>query len=178
VLWLQEDVLLRRVHAPKAKKRKSCSGEATEVVAKAEAELLAQQLGVTVSDVVEMVADDRGLDPETGESIDDRLADEKEEEDQGTLLKAGTIDSYVAAVAEMHALQLTIGLNAPPTIRGPALHAVLEERRRAQNDNDRAAFVDRGSGISIGYSDEEFLKLQNVLLQGLTGVGAIGQVKF
>ncbi len=84
----------------------------------------------------------------------------------GALLKSGTIDTYVAAVAELYKIQYSTGLPVQPVLRGPALRGLLESRKKAQDANNRAAFVDRGaSGITAGYTNAEFLQLQEMLLQ-------------
>jgi hypothetical protein len=83
------------------------------------------------------------------------------------LLKSGTVDSYVAAVTELHKIQYSTGLPVLAVLRGPALRGLLESRKKAQDTNNRAAFVDRGaSGITAGYTYAEFLQLQELLLQG------------
>ena len=83
----------------------------------------------------------------------------------GTLLKAGTIDSYVAAVAELYTIQVTSGYNKEPFFQGKALNQLIEARRRQRDQIERDEYVDRGTiGPSAGYSDQEFRKMNEVIL--------------
>jgi len=85
----------------------------------------------------------------------------------GTLLSSATIDVYIAAVAELHHEQHSLGLAPNPTFRGPALQGLLQGRYRAEGSIKRRAYADRGaSGITGGYTEQEFLRLQDVLLRG------------
>jgi hypothetical protein len=123
---------------------------------------IAAQLNVPVDAVPEMLADDR---------VDDADAVVIDEDGEavvpGALLKSGTIDTYIAAVAELHRSQYSAGSNKEPILRGAALKALLESHKQSQGTRNRAAFVDRGAnGISAGYTDVEFLRLQELLLQG------------
>jgi hypothetical protein len=109
-----------------------------------------------------MLADDRIGDDDTAV-----IDEDGEAAVPGALLKSGTIDTYIAAVAELHRSQYSAGSNKEPILRGAALKALLEGHKQAQGTRNRAAFVDRGAnGISAGYTDAEFLRLQEVLLQG------------
>ena len=76
--------------------------------------------------------------------------------------------SYYTAILSSiaNALPLVV-TNKEPILRGAALKALLERHKQSQDTRNRAAFVDRGAnGISAGYTDAEFLHLQEVLLQG------------
>ena len=108
-----------------------------------------------------MLADDRIDD------LDKVVVDAVDEDSMlGTLMKSGTIDLYVAAVAELHKIQYTTGSNKEPILRGLALRGLLENCKHSQDDNNQKAFVDCGaSGITAGYTDAEFLHLQEVLLK-------------
>jgi hypothetical protein len=82
----------------------------------------------------------------------------------GTLLKAGTIDSYVAAVAELYTIQVMSGHNKEPFFREKALNQLIEARR--QHDQiERDEYADRGTmGPSAGYPNQEFRKMNEVIL--------------
>jgi hypothetical protein len=123
---------------------------------------IAAQLQVPLEAVPDMLADDQ-LDAADLVEIDN----DGDVVVPGALLKSGTVDSYVAAVTELHKVQYSTGLPVPAVLRGPALRGLLESRKKAQDANNRAAFVDRGaSGITAGYTSMEFLHLQELLLRG------------
>jgi len=112
--------------------------------------------------VLDMLADDH---------VDDTDAVVVDEDSEavvlGALLKSSTIDTYIAAVAELHQSQYSASSNKEPILHGAALKALLERHKQSQDTHNRAAFVDCGAnGISAGYTDAEFLHLQEVLLQG------------
>lgn len=70
----------------------------------------------------------------------------------GALLKSGTIDTYIAAVSELHRSQYSASSDKEPILRGAALKALLERRKQSQDTCNRAAFVDcEASGISASY---------------------------
>jgi hypothetical protein len=166
-LWLQDDLLLRRVLPSKGKghRRHAASntahtgkrkrGEDGAVVVEETDELafeLAQQLQATSSEAA--------LELDTVDS-------DGEQRPSGTLLSSATIDVYIAAVAELHHEQHSLGLAPNPTFRGPALQGLLQSRYRAEGSIKRQAYADRGaSGITAGYTEPEFLYLQEVLLRG------------
>jgi hypothetical protein len=82
---------------------------------------IAAQLQVPLEAVPEMLADDRIND------LDKVVVDAVDEDSMpGTLMKSGTIDLYVAAVAELHKIQYTTGSNKEPILRGLALRGLLE----------------------------------------------------
>ena len=180
-LWLQRDILNRCAPTPRGTrrgqskealgKRKRGSNAAIDIaldpalVETTEEEdlaAIAAQLKVPLEAVPDMLADDWRF---AAESID--IDNNNGNVDvPGALLKAGTVDTYVAAVAELHKVQYSTGLPVQPVLRGPALRGLLESRKKAQGANNQAAFVDRGaSGITASYTDKEFLQLQELLLQ-------------
>jgi hypothetical protein len=55
----------------------------------------------------------------------------------GALLKSGTIDTYIAAVAELHRSQYSAGSHKEPILRGAALKALLEGHKQAQGTRNR-----------------------------------------
>jgi hypothetical protein len=134
-MWLQEDLFKRRVAVP-SKKPRSRLGKrkraGTPAAAKAEigsAELaLAAQLEIALDDLPAMVADDRGA------SGDEQSSEDEDGGGQGgSLLKFSTIEVYVAAVAELWSVQLSMGLHSHALLRGPALNQELD-KRRSQSD--------------------------------------------
>ena len=183
-LWLQEDILNRRTPTPGGPrphrlqlkgalgKRKWGSHAAVDVAAdptlfgsteEEDLVAIAAQLQVPLEAVPDMLTDDQ-LDAADLVEIDN----DGDVVVPGALLKSGTVDSYVAAVTELHKVQYSTGLPVPAVLRGPALQGLLESRKKAQDANNQAAFVDCGaSGITAGYTSIEFLHLQELLLQGL-----------
>ena len=90
-LWLQEDLLLRRVPLKTTKVKGNGNGA----------------LGKRKRDPGEasmLLSSDNSM-PDAAVSLS---------APNGTLLKAGTIDSYVAAVAELYTIQVTSGYNKEP----------------------------------------------------------------
>ncbi|KAJ9419092.1 hypothetical protein QL093DRAFT_2353957 [Fusarium oxysporum] len=151
--WLKEDILLRRVASPQKKPRarggkgkavqlrRQLEQEQLEAAALAEAESLAEALEVPLAEAAELLADDReGYVPPTA------LAPAAADLAEGSLLTRGTIDAYIAAVIELWRLQ---------------------QRGRQRGKHDRASFKDRGTdGIQAGYSPDEWLRVQDLLLSG------------
>ena len=85
----------------------------------------------------------------------------------GTLLSSATIDVYVAAMAELHHEQHSLGLAPNPTFQGPALQGLLQSRYQVEGSIKQRAYADHGaSGITASYTEQEFLRLQEVLLRG------------
>lgn len=150
-------------------KRKRAEKEEAEAIA--EVERLSKELGVPLVEVPEMLADDR-LEYHPPEALrkggeGTGAGEEGEETPVGSLYTIGTVDCYVAAIVELYDIQLANGSNRHPHPRGAGLEGLLAQRKRDRDKNDRAAFVDRGQGgISAGYSAEEFLRMQEVLLKG------------
>jgi hypothetical protein len=100
----------------------------------------------------------------------DSLEDESEGEGEGAApktLKVQTVRVYLAAIAELYAAQVSMGVNKNTNFRGAALKKLMsglahQHARRRQN-----TFEDRGSGsINDGYSTEQFLLMQEQLLAG------------
>ncbi|KAG6996259.1 hypothetical protein FocnCong_v013425 [Fusarium oxysporum f. sp. conglutinans] len=154
--WLKEDILLRRV-APLQKKprargkgkgkgkavqlRRQLKQEQLEAAALAEAESLAEALEVPLAEAAELLADDRkGYVPPTA------LAPAAADLTEGSLLTRGTIDAYIAAVIELWRLQVAHG--------------------NANTENPRGAAVQGFLEIQAGYSPDEWLRVQDLLLSG------------
>ncbi len=79
----------------------------------------------------------------------------------------GTVDAYIAAVIELWRIQVAHGNTNTENPRGAAVRGFLEQRGRQRNQHDRETYKDRGSdGIQAGYSSEEWLRIQNILLSG------------
>jgi hypothetical protein len=86
---------------------------------------------------------------------------------EGSLLTRGTIDAYIAAVIELWRLQVAHGNANTENPRGAAVRGFLEQRGRQRGKHDRASFKDRGTdGIQAGYSPDEWLRVQDLLLSG------------
>ncbi|KAF5702735.1 high-osmolarity-induced transcription factor [Fusarium mundagurra] len=175
--WLKEDILLRRVAPPQKKPRARGKGkgkgkavqlrrqleeEQLEAAALAEAESLAEALEVPLAEAAELLADDReGYVPPTA------LAPAAADLAEGSLLMRGTIDAYIAAVIELWRLQVAHGNANTENPRGAAVRGFLEQRGRHRGKHDRASFKDRGTdGIQAGYSPDEWLRVQDLLLSG------------
>ncbi|KAJ9413543.1 transcriptional activator of glycolytic enzymes-domain-containing protein [Fusarium oxysporum] len=175
--WLKEDILLRRVAPPQKKPRARGKGKGKgkavqlrrqleqdqlEAAALAEAESLAEALEVPLAEAAELLADDReGYVPPTA------LAPAAADLAEGSLLTRGTIDAYIAAVIELWRLQVAHGNANTENPRGAAVRGFLEQRGRQRGKHDRASFKDRGSdGIQAGYSPDEWLRVQDLLLSG------------
>jgi hypothetical protein len=174
VLWLQDIVLQLRIPERQTRKRK---GDAVTpavlqqkrrkgggLAADPEVKQLAEGLEMSVEELLEelpaMLADDKAV--EVGEGVP--TSGEREGIDRS--LKAGTVDSYIAAVLQLYKVQQALGHNANRHPCGGVLRDVVRQTKEAQDSRDREAFVDRGvGGINAGYSDEEFLSLQQHLLK-------------
>jgi hypothetical protein len=105
--WLKEDILLRRVPVrrprARARPRKGVrqSPEQVDTTALMEVKSLAETLEVPVTNVIELLTDDReGYVPLVALSQAVGIAPE------GTLYTKGTIDAYIAAVIELWRLQV------------------------------------------------------------------------
>jgi hypothetical protein len=86
---------------------------------------------------------------------------------KGSLLTRSTVDAYIAAVIELWRLQVAHGSRNTENPRGAAARGFLEQRGRQRGKHDRASFKDRGSdGIQAGYSPDEWLRIQDLLLSG------------
>jgi hypothetical protein len=87
---------------------------------------------------------------------------------EGSLLTKGTIDAYIAAVIELWRVQVAHGNRNTENPRGAAVRGFLEQRGRQRGRLDRENFQDRGKeGIQAGYSPEEWLRIQDILLSGV-----------
>jgi hypothetical protein len=189
-LWLQEDILNRRTLVPQPPpqpKPKGALGKRKRGSRAARAALEPPLFGTTEEEDLAAIAAQLQVPLD---AVPDMLADDQlstvdlvEIDNDGdvvvprALLKSSTIDSYVAAVTELHKVQYLTGLPVPAVLRGPALRGLLESCKRAQDTNNRAAFVDRGaSGITAGYTSAEFLQLQKLLLQGSEQSPLVSQV--
>ncbi|RKK12793.1 hypothetical protein BFJ65_g12053 [Fusarium oxysporum f. sp. cepae] len=177
--WLKEDILLRRVAPPQKKPRARGKGkgkgkavqlrrqleqEQLEAAALAEAESLAEALEVPLAEAAELLADDReGYVPPTA------LAPAAADLAEGSLLTRGTINAYIAAVIKLWRLQVAHGNANTENPRGAAVRGFLEQRGRQRGKHDHASFKDRGTdGIQAGYSPDEWLRVQDLLLSGAT----------
>ena len=180
VLWLQDIVLQLRIPERQTRKRKGDAvtpavlrqkrRKGERLAEDLEVKQLAEGLEMSVEELLEelpaMLADDKAV--EVGEGQEEGVPTSGEREGTGTdrFLKAGTVDSYIAAVLQLYKVQQALGQNANRHPRGGILRDVLRQTKEAQDSQDREAFVDRGvGGINAGYSDEEFLLLQQHLLK-------------
>jgi hypothetical protein len=183
VLWLQEVVLQLRIPDKPSRKRKGDAVNPAVLRQKRrkgqglaidpQIEQLAEGLDMPIEELLEelpaMLADDKAV--EVGKEEEDEegaasAAREGEGEDTDRLLKAGTVDSYIAAVLQLYKIQQALGHNTLRHPRGGILRDIVKQTKEAQNTRDREAFVDRGvGGINAGYSDQEFLALQQHLLR-------------
>ena len=77
------------------------------------------------------------------------------------------MDAYIAAVIELWRLQVAHGNSNTEHPRGAAVRGFLEQRGRQRGRLNRETFQDRGAdGIQAGYSPEEWLRVQDILLSG------------
>jgi hypothetical protein len=80
-------------------------------------------------------------------------------------LKWKTVNVYNAAIAELYHYQVSIGLNKAPNFRGATHRSLMKGLLRTQEQRSCDAFEDCGAGgIDSGYSQEEFLQMQDKLL--------------
>lgn len=86
---------------------------------------------------------------------------------EGALFTKSTVDAYVAAVLELWRVQVAHGNGNVEHPRGIAVRGFLEQRGRQRGKLDREAYKDRGGdGIQAGYSPDEWLRIQDILLSG------------
>lgn len=172
--WLKEDILLRRVKVPK-KRRGRGNGHtepplpADEQAALREAEALAATLGVPVADAAHILADDRESYtlPATVAAAT-AAGNGAGDAEEGNLFAKSTVDAYIAAVIELWHLQVVHGNKNTENPRSAAVRGFLEQRGRQRNRLNRANFKDRGAeGIQAGYSNAEWLAIQEHLLYGV-----------
>ena len=175
VLWLQDVVLQLRIPDKPARKRKGDASRPAALRRKRkrggqaladdlEIKQLADGLEMPLEELLEelpaMLADDEAAEVREGD------IEAEEEASADKLLKAGTIDSYIAAVLQLYKVQQALGHNTNQHPRGGILKDLVRQTKESQHARDREAFVDRGAGgINAGYSDEEFLLLQRHLLK-------------
>jgi hypothetical protein len=151
----------------------------------AEVQTLAEALELPLADAVKLLIDDReGYVPpvslipaiaeaEAKERVEAEIivatATEEGKEEEGALLTRGTVDAYIAAVIELWRVQVAHGGHNTENPRGIAVRGFLEQRGRQRSRLDRETFQDRGiDGIQAGYSSEEWLRIQDILLSGAT----------
>jgi Centromere DNA-binding protein complex CBF3 subunit, domain 2/Transcriptional activator of glycolytic enzymes len=117
-------------------------------------------LEVPLTDAVALLADDRdGYVPPP--------ALELAAPAEGALFTKSTVDAYVAAVLELWRVQVAHGNGNVENPRGIAVRGFLEQRGRQRGKLDREAYKDRGGdGIQAGYSLDEWLRIQDILLNG------------
>lgn len=153
VMFVQEVIAAQRTRVPKAK----------QVRIDKEAKEMATRLEIPHEELEAMLDDDR-LQPERDLRAEVLGTDASE---SGSMLKWTTVDTWMSAIAELYNTQVSLGHNSNPTFRGPALNAELDGWKRSQHQRDQEAFVDRGAiGIMSGYTEEEFVELNRVLLAG------------
>jgi hypothetical protein len=178
VLWLQEVVLQLRIPdkltgkrkgdavnpAVLRQKRRKGKGLAIDPQIKQLAEGLEMPIEELLEELPAMLADDKAV--EVGEGDEEGVSAIREGEVIDRFLKAGTVDSYIAAVLQLYKVQQALGHNTLRHPRGGVLRDIVRQTKEAQDSRDREAFVDRGvGGINAGYSDEEFLSLHRHLLK-------------
>jgi hypothetical protein len=165
--WLKEDILLRRVkvRGPRARARPAGattartrairqSREQADAIALAEVKSLAEALEVPLTEVTELLADDRE------DYIPPAALAPAVDVKEGPLFTKGTVDAYIAAVIELWRLQVAYGNSNIENPRGAAVRGFLEQRGRQRGKLDRASFKDRGGdGIQAGYSPDEWLRI-------------------
>jgi hypothetical protein len=171
--WLKEDLLLRRVAPKTGRARARAKGKGNskavqqpqlEALALAEAQQLAEALEVPLTEAAELLVEDRE-DYTPPPTLVSAIAATPPPE--GSLLTRGTIDAYIAAVLELWRVQVAHGNANTENPRGIAVRGFLEQRGRQRGKLERASFKDRGTdGIQAGYSPEEWLRIQDLLLSG------------
>lgn len=187
--WLSEDILLRRTKPRKPRRRQrrarpepagpatapaaaaaAAAATTTDAEALAEVKSLAAALEVPLAEVASLLADDReGYVPPVAlaPALEQEQEQEPDPETEGSLYTKSTVDAYVAAVIELWRLQVAHGNTNVENPRGPAVRGFLDQRGRQRGRLDRANFKDRGhDGIQAGYSPEEWLRIQDNLLNG------------
>jgi hypothetical protein len=156
VSWLQDEVLLRTL-PPKGppRGRRRPTGRPLQLELAVEGSQQPTGLSVVMAS------------PDSSE-------DEDEDEDEGKgegvapkTLKVQTVRVYLAAIAELYAAQVSMGINKNTNFRGAALKKLMNGLARQQAQRRQDTFEDRGSSsINDGYSTEQFLLMQEQLLAG------------
>jgi hypothetical protein len=86
-----------------------------------------------------------------------------------------TVQVYLAALAELYSVQVSIGLNKHLNFRGAALKRLITGLLYTQAQKCQETFEDQGTGsINEGYSTEEFMLMQDQLLAGATKCLQVG----
>ncbi|KAL9572109.1 hypothetical protein ACKAV7_003826 [Fusarium commune] len=148
--WLKEDILLRRVAPPQKKPRARGKGKGKGKAVQLRRQREQEQLEAAALAEAESLAE--ALEVPLAEAAE-LLADDREgyvpptalapaaaDLAEGSLLTRGTIDAYIAAVIELWRLQVAHG--------------------NANTENPR--------GAAAGYSPDEWLRVQDLLLSGAT----------
>ena len=173
--WLNEDILLRRVRPPAGRRgprprsaAAQLQQEQDDAAALIEVKSLAEDLELPLAQVAELLADDReDYVAPAGLALPGDAPAAAAPEAVGTLLTRGTVDAYIAAVIELWRVQVAHGSHNTENPRGAAVRGFLEQRGRQRGRLDRDSFQDRGKeGIQAGYSPEEWLRVQDLLLGG------------
>ena len=134
--WFKEDILLRRVKARESRARARPAGAATartararavrqsrehaDAVALAEVKSLAETLEVPLTEVAELLADDRE------DYVPPAALAPAVNVKEGSLFTKGTVDAYIAAVIELWRLQVAHGNSNVENPRGAAVRGFLE----------------------------------------------------
>jgi hypothetical protein len=145
--------------------------EQAAAAALAEVETLAEALKVPLTDAVALLVDDREgyVPPPVPELVAEAAAAAaaSAEDAEGALFTRSTVDAYVAAILELWRVQVAHGNSNVENPRGIAVRGFLEQRGRQRGKLDREAYKDRGGeGIQAGYSTDEWLRIQDILLSG------------
>ena len=121
-----------------------------------------------LTDAVALLADDReGYVPPPALELAAQAAGAPAAPAEGALFTKSTVDAYVAAVLELWRVQVAHGNGNVENPRGIAVRGFLEQRGRQRGKLDREAYKDRGGdGIQAGYSLDEWLRIQDILLNG------------
>uniref|UniRef100_A0A0D2YIG7 High-osmolarity-induced transcription protein 1 n=1 Tax=Fusarium oxysporum (strain Fo5176) TaxID=660025 RepID=A0A0D2YIG7_FUSOF len=143
--WLKEDILLRRVASPQKKPRaRGVKGKAVQLRRQLEQEQLESAALAEAESLAEALevplaeAAELLADDREGYVPPTALAPAAADLAEGSLLTRGTIDAYIAAVIELWRLQVAHG--------------------NANTENPR--------GAAAGYSPDEWLRVQDLLLSG------------
>uniref|UniRef100_A0A0D2XSB1 High-osmolarity-induced transcription protein 1 n=1 Tax=Fusarium oxysporum (strain Fo5176) TaxID=660025 RepID=A0A0D2XSB1_FUSOF len=143
--WLKEDILLRRVASPQKKPRaRGGKGKAVQLRRQLEQEQLEAAALAEAESLAEALevplaeAAELLADDREGYVPPTALAPAAADLAEGSLLTRGTIDAYIAAVIELWRLQVAHG--------------------NANTENPR--------GAAAGYSPDEWLRVQDLLLSG------------
>ena len=155
--WLQDDVLQRTLGPRNARGTRGPAGKRR--LSKKGKELVA---------LAESYDDDLELDPEMEPDPGSDSGSDTAVAVEGRGLGYATVKVYVAAIAELYRHQVSAGLNRHPNFRGPGLKGLMVDLERTQALRADAAFEDRGvGGAQGGYTEEEFLRMQELMLSSI-----------